>query len=135
MKLEEVLHHYLGTDLEMQFVEDGSSAILTGIMDMGKPHVQVKFQGNHGMFYYSELKPVLFDLSMLTEEIEHNGKKFIPVEKLFKLGFTDLSDGWEVLIRDEIYLNTLQWGVMKRLFEWHFNLFLPNHLYIKKLNQ
>ena len=47
-----------------------------------------------------KIKPILRPLSDLTKEIEHNGEKFVPLEKLFKM--IDNSDYIEFLIKNEL---------------------------------
>lgn len=70
-------------------------------------------------------KPILRPLSQLTKEIEHNGEKFVPCERL----------GWKLNI--EPYSNQTALGMwkchckyaesalidMQLLFEWHFDVF------------
>jgi hypothetical protein len=63
------------------------------------------------------IKPLLRPLSQLTTEIEVNGEKFVPIEKLPIIGFesidliSDIQTGW---VRQEDF---------KLLLSWHFDCF------------
>jgi len=86
---------------------------------------------------FKQVKPLLHPLSSLTKEIEHNGEKFIPLDRLteifggrkvkydeccfyvtHKKGFLDARE-----TTDEIpsYFNQLD--AFNKLFEWHIDLF------------
>lgn len=80
-------------------------------------------------FWKDDFKLVLRKISDLTKEIEHNGEKFVPIEK-----FCEIEDcRTEINIRDtqwgikEIAKNGVQYdsdfGVVQQLFEWHFDCF------------
>jgi hypothetical protein len=66
---------------------------------------------------YSDIFPLLRPLSQLITEIEHNGEKFVPIEKLPIIGFesidliSDIQTGW---VRQEDF---------KLLLSWHFDCF------------
>lgn len=95
------------------------------------------------------IKPILHPLSDLTKEIEHNGEKFVPIEKLLKIKFA----GWyndkigtryskttfestpnyakccfvnHATHSIEIWLrgfdNECYW-IVQKLIEWHFDVF------------
>ena len=92
-----------------------------------------------------KLKPILHPLTDLTKEIEHNGKKFVPIMKLY--GGDDYSEydyTIEVIHRPiigdaiRIYVknageinfglkyplrNMLTFDSYQQLIEWHFDLF------------
>lgn len=103
-------------------------------------------------------KPILYDLSYLTKEIEHEGRKFIPMH-LLKNGGTDLNEyrflewkGYSVIDNEEhetcydpetmsfyqFYMGesrmcTGQYEKFQMLLKWHFNVFnLPESEYINK---
>lgn len=69
------------------------------------------------------MKPLLRPLSSLTEEIEHNGERFIPINKLKHLY------GWDYLwyeVLGEITnfnVNKLKYACLKLLLEWNFDVF------------
>ncbi|WP_196934884.1 hypothetical protein [Sphingobacterium hungaricum] len=53
-----------------------------------KNYISVHVGTHHGYLktvYLSDIKPILYPLSMLTQEIEHKGKRFVPIVELFKL--------------------------------------------------
>lgn len=71
--------------------------------------------GNAGLIDTDDVKPLLRPLSSLTEEIEHNGEKFVPVDIL----------GWnsyENIIKKGI-CDSVGYQYMIKLFEWHFDVF------------
>jgi hypothetical protein len=83
--------------------------------------------------FLDEVKLCLRPLSDLTTEIEHNGEKFVPIERLWDetLGQvdsnayddhffnTDLNTTW---ISSENVLQ-LEYIVVQKLTEWHFDIF------------
>ena len=93
---------------------------------------------NDGKFE-NDYKPILRPLSDLTKEIEVNGEKFIPVEKLkseFLFGcffFAKSNFGWTgfispignhvpIYIGNEI-MDECNYYIYQKLCEWHFDLF------------
>lgn len=83
---------------------------------------------NHGNVLIKDFKPGLRPLSDLTKEIEHNGKKFIPIKRIEELtGINDEYFGWET----EAITKWLTYDAMVLLFEWYFNVFdLPKNLWV-----
>ncbi|SHF17611.1 hypothetical protein [Chryseobacterium vrystaatense] len=86
------------------------------------------------------LKPILYDLSYLTKEIEHEGERFVPVE-YFEI--TDDHNSYPIeydhgnikLIKDlesianhnSVFdIKFLPFDVVVKLIEWHFNIFNLN---------
>lgn len=67
---------------------------------------------------FRDIKPILRPLSDLTKEITHNGETFVPIEELnYRCGDCEtLTDTMSVTT------NT-KYGIVKRLFEWHFDVF------------
>ena len=100
------------------------------------------------------IKPILYPLSWLTKEIEHNGKKFMPVAKIISevhnIYYDKLKAGEDIKSRSnrKVYnigwednwwkiefgeITSLRYDYVQKLIEWHFNVFnLPEHLYIDK---
>ena len=70
------------------------------------------------IFLSEEFKPILSPLSDLTKEIEVNGEKFVPLNKI-RLDF-DLD--FETENRDYVGLHELLEDYFK-LIEWHFDVF------------
>ncbi len=106
----------------------------------------ISWSGNNNVFDL-EVKPVLYDLSYLTKEIEYEGKRFIPIE-YFEI--TDDSDSYPIehdhgnikLIKDleSIAKNNsyhdiqfLPFEVVQRLISWKINVFgLKENEFINK---
>jgi len=88
----------------------------------------------------TEQKILLRPLSDLTKEIEVNGEKFVPIEKVENWN-TSIDFGKELvsLIEDERWLSTTSYVLVELLFEWHFDVFglIENNLAIdiNTLNQ
>jgi hypothetical protein len=67
-------------------------------------------------WYYEELFPLLRPMSDLTIEIEHEGERFVPYEKL-KIPFDMAAH-----IEDYNYDN-LPYRAISQMVEWHFDVF------------
>ncbi len=80
-----------------------------------------------------DIKPILRPLSDLTKEIEVNGEKFVPFDKINKLfpEYPLIKDSVcginTFFISDSCELNMLSiyevYKIYQKLFEWHFDLF------------
>lgn len=88
--------------------------------------------GENGYFlcYIEDFKPILRPLSDLTKEIEVNGEKFVPLDWFEEHEEIDyFADNiWiQYLFNyekdDIIKLDLIPYGVMEKLFEWHFDVF------------
>lgn len=90
---------------------------------------------------FQEIKPILRPLSDLTEEIEHNGKKFIPTELLdsedYPIDFIvdtqyEYMICWINSVKKDHHILFLPWGLINQLVEWHFDIFnlIENNLAI-----
>jgi hypothetical protein len=100
------------------------------------------------------VKLIFRPLSDLTKEIEVNGEKFVPIERLFELEYPANKGGKHnpyyydtqtnytrcshcgtsyhliVHINSELIFKQKYW-IIQKLFEWHFNVFnLPENLFI-----
>lgn len=75
--------------------------------------------------HISHLKPLLRSLSDLTKEIEHNGEKFVPMNRAIFLGCRP-----EWLIND--LRDTMSYKIYEWLIEHHFDVFglIENNLAI-----
>ncbi len=73
-------------------------------------------------------KPLLRPLSDLTKEIEHNGEKFVPIERMEELS----SEYFDFLKHPLCY----PYDLFIMLLEWHFDVFglLNNELAVIKTN-
>lgn len=83
-------------------------------------------------------KPLLRPLSDLTKEIEHNGERFVPFEKLFEdissiksrplikeqaIGFNVLGENHWITTIDGKIQQSCFWWIIQKLFEWRFDIF------------
>jgi hypothetical protein len=119
---------YLPYNLKFKEINYGGTHLLCGIIEN-----ELWFKDNYGDNYNSiisdeSMKPILRQLSDLTKEIEANGEKFVPSEKLavhlFDFDFLDM-----VINRKNT--KGIPFWVVQKLFEWHFNVFnLPENLFI-----
>ena len=107
---------------------------------------------NNDAYSLKTCKPILRPLSQLTQEIEHNGEKFVPIVELAKIhvdyGKNDsnlkvdytfsrqdnVSITWnhasctEPLLSDDLFIMTERieqnrFWVIQKLLEWHFDIF------------
>ena len=93
---------------------------------------------NEVTYGYFDIKPLLRPLSDLTKEIEHNGERFVPINKILReigYGYTlecynqdkawILNDGYRAL-------GEFPYRKIKFLFELHFDVFglIPKNLAI-----
>jgi hypothetical protein len=86
-----------GYDLEMSLEDE---------MDSNSICLRDVIENNH--------KPILYPLEYLTKEIEVNGEKFVPYEKIKKMYPIDTFSSTS---------NTAQWSyrIIQKLAEWHFD--------------
>jgi hypothetical protein len=75
-------------------------------------------------------KPILRPLSDLTKEIEVGGERFVPIKEFMILyGGCTTEKGKPIFESDFItnimysYYGSLSYGVIEKLFEWHFDVF------------
>lgn len=106
---------------KLQWVFEGSDDVheVVGldITDFGV-HI-ISPYGDSGRCSVKDGKPILRPLSYLTEEIEHNGERFVPVDVL----------GWnsyENIIKKGI-CDSVGYQYMIKLLEWHFDVFGLTH--------
>lgn len=80
-------------------------------------------------YIYSDIFPILRPLSDLTKEIEVNGEKFVPI---YYWDDTNRKDILYQCSTDYKYCEYLEWFIIEKLFEWHFDVFglLENNLAI-----
>lgn len=91
----------------------------------------------------SEIKPILRPRSDLTKEIEINGERFVPIERLFEIQYSSLSSkgrafyyeqgkdwvlcsGNWTAVSFKINLSNIEhnyYWVIQNLLEWHFDVF------------
>lgn len=74
--------------------------------------------------FINQCKPILRPLSDLTKEIEVNGEKFAPF-KWFNFINSDIDFETQIiaLSNDIRWLDSTYYGIIEKLFEWHFDIF------------
>lgn len=72
---------------------------------------------NGGLLSIQEIKPILRPLSNLTKEIEVNGEKFIPIDKMEELGWYNM----DCVNPQKVKCIPLEMASF--LFRWHFDIF------------
>ena len=86
---------------------------------------------------YLDFKPYLLPLSKLTEEIEHNGERFVPFQKMMddfngrtiieELRITQTNEDFILYDLQEHDCGEMQiamsYQFYQKLFEWHFDVF------------
>ena len=79
-----------------------------------------------------DCKPILRPLSDLTKEITHNGETFVPSEYLnINSNKYYLPSDWDsVLFIEKENIKSVPLAVIEKLYEWHFAINIPEHLYI-----
>lgn len=94
----------------------------------------------HGKFYVGgfkidvesdyNFKPILWDLSMLTKEITHEGETFIAMQRLSKEFEMNIIEHCfleqNVSNKGFDWLRSTSYPIVQRLIEWHFNIFSLN---------
>jgi len=77
----------------------------------------------------SIIKPLLRPLSQLTEEIEHNGERFVPYQRLYQFASNmgihkgTFEHMLENIIEGSIHITEMPYYLVKNLLEWHFDIF------------
>lgn len=99
-------------------------------------------------FEAKNVKPILYDLSYLTKEIEHEEKMITPSKEILKhIGvpgdYFEIKEGYVLIRRNGMVKHKIIWAgeladdcmvwVYQKLIEWHFNVFnLPEGEFINK---
>lgn len=139
----EHLAPYLPHDLEIVVHGDGWD--ITGFDIMMNTVKCVNPVSKPRNFRIKDAKPLLRPLSQLTEEIEHGGERFVPLNELNKnfawdevylVNYANSGLGWHI---DFSFANTAipfqnNYNAIQKLFEWHFDVFelIDNGLAIEK---
>ena len=126
MKLEiKYLASYLPYGLNIKDVKHGS--VFEALHFITTPNQDFSlFKGNFDQLTNDKyLKPVLFPLSSLTEEITINGESFIPIREIKNL---ELFSHYELedFVRNNFtygYIESLSYQLLSQLFEWKIDVF------------
>jgi hypothetical protein len=105
-------------------IYENQKVIIRG-MNYNSDYLNIDFEiNNHNKVsstcFFNEIKPILRPLSDLTKEIEVNGEKFIPIDKINEYDETIMS--YSLSFYTDCTLR-LPYYVIKYLFEWHFDVF------------
>lgn len=121
----EQLKNYLGTDLKITFDSDGLPHDFVGL-DMSNEGVHlISPFGDFGRTSLPNIRPICYRLSDLDKEIEHNGERFVPIERILKERDCDaeyefieaIEDDWASIDEKVVFA---PFSIMQKLFEWHF---------------
>ena len=105
------------------------------IIDIDSELIEIEYNPDDGsdtVVYFSDIKPILRPLSDITKEIEVNGERFIPVEKIYDGSIYEWKNDKEqhgVFYDYVMDMHThelaeeLQYNVFIMLVEWHFDVF------------
>jgi hypothetical protein len=83
-----------------------------------KEYTTIHFGIYHGYLktlFFEEIKPILRPLSDLVKNIEIDGEKFVPIDKLEEM--------FGQTIFPQLPMNCQSYILMQKLFEWHFDVF------------
>lgn len=116
---------YVEHDIKGLLTPQKEVVALTGIFvdKFGLHEVQINYNGCYAL---SRFKPLLRPISSLTEEIEHNGKRFVPIDKLELEGYVIGYNGFSITIGQEEgysfgYAIDVYNQIIQKLHEWHFD--------------
>ena len=121
---------YLPYGLKLKYV-DRNVVQSTGIMksishndcETYPTRVGINYQGEEHIWM---LRPMLRPLSLLSDEIEHNGERFVPIDWLEDKYYTlSLHKECERLMEDDghKWFNHISYLLASHLLEWHFDVF------------
>jgi hypothetical protein len=120
------------SEMDKPFDEVGFNPVWTaeGLIKMFGDYC-LTTKDNNDAYAIQTCKLILRPLSQLTQEIEHNGKKFVPKDLLisWNIGIYNSDEGVNLYF-DEVCYQDIQ-----NLLEWHFDIFglIEKKLAIEKL--
>lgn len=136
MKIKEELlkiySAYLPYELKMQYQETEELGVLQSILNVDESDdarlgISTMFQSDH----YWLFKPIFYSMDMLTKEIEHKGERFVPSLEIEKHTITGDTYNWHRVKEENVSI--LNYEVVAKLLEWHFNVFgLDESEYVQK---
>lgn len=116
----EILSQYLPHRLKGIFQFNDEKCVLVSI-DYFRNKISVFGKTLWNDLDVSEFKPLLRPLSDLTKEIEHNGERFVPIERISEmLGVDIITDEKHHLIAP---ITLEPYNVVRQLCEWHIDVF------------
>ena len=98
-------------------------------------YIGKKARGLKKFYDVNEFKLCLRPLSDLSKHIKHNGNSFRPLDVFyieFGGGYSSISSFQNDFLMNIKYSqnDTLSYTIIKKLYEWHFAINIPDHLYI-----
>jgi len=137
----EKLAPYLSHKIKFMSPCDGPQEI-TGMTDLSHVSYYDNETDAGDDIHIEDVELILYPLEYLTKEIEVNGERFVPIDKINKL-YAD--GGLEFIIHNEVIEeknhtgsffhlnpNCYPYYIIKKLYEWHFAINIPEELYINK---
>ncbi len=121
LELKHIQTYPLGKDGIKVMNGFNEERIITSI-DIELEQVYIQYEAHD----LSSFKLILRPLSDLTKEIEHNGEKFKPFEKLLEGHIKDGKHYRDILYAIQpakFYIMSMPYHAMQKLFEWHFDVF------------
>lgn len=136
----EYLPNYLNYGVKINTIENELISI-----DVRNKRLETSFRGHLiNVYEWDEIQPILYPMSYLTKEIEVSGKVFIPIVEIGKIdggyefykehgkSFYFRKDKNILLAHLPKNLNMWPLKLVKKLYEWHFAVGIPEHLFINK---
>ena len=115
---------YVEHDIKGLLTPQKEIVTLTGIFvdKFGLHEVQINYNGCYAL---SRFKPLLRPLSSLTDEIEHNGERFVPMVEIKNSEYYSHYELEDFVRNSFSYgsLNSLSYQLITKLHEWHFDVF------------
>jgi len=153
----------------LDFVNNGKVRLFNNLIlyskDVNLQDCKLGFDGNKQPYlmhenipyYLDEIKPYKRNLNQLTQEIEHDGVRFVPIVELLKLKHKAWNDekigtryaeiefeetpnqvkayySFHALNEIRIWKKSLEleeFWIIQKLQEWHFAIDIPSELYIE----
>lgn len=108
---------YLGSGLKFISFDDDRKPVIQTIKRLSFYKDQLVIESSEGWdLGLREIKPIVRPLSDLTKEIEHNGERFVPVERL-SFSYLDFT-----IMQFKIDKTRVSYSDIQKLIEWHFDI-------------
>lgn len=130
-ELIRIYSSYFPYDLKVQHYDyEREIKSICSVVSLTQDEITIANSDHEYDCMFDDVKPILWDLSMLTKEIEHDGEIFIAKDKLFGNGHR-----WKHFKKslNKNSLHCIEYWVIDKLIEWHFNIYnLEESQYINK---
>lgn len=104
---------YLPYGLKIQGQTHGEIQEMTGL----NSGVVMINHNTKGWAIFFDIKPILRPLSDIEKQIDHNGEKFVPMERLTNMAFVNYEMGLLTIDKDMSLKDYF------KLLKWHFDVF------------